>query len=189
MTDVPEVHDISKEEKVNWVKSVLALKITANDAMTYLAMSIFKQFFDSLTSSEKNNLQNLLDIAQNRHKGNKLTRVKDHRVWVVNSPECKSLLEKLVAAHWDPAYIEWDNIGGTNVDSYWNIAKLYMPHGNKDSTCPENTNMLAIFHLLKNFKVVDFVEERIKIDQVLLSFIEYLFLLSKIQKVSFLYFI
>ncbi|XP_060573980.1 uncharacterized protein LOC132731747 [Ruditapes philippinarum] len=135
--------------------------------MTYFARSIFRQFFDSLTSSEKNNLQNLLDIAQNRHKGYTLTPVQDHRVWVVNSPECRSLLEKLVSAHLDPANLGWDNIGDVHVDSYWKIAKLYMPHGNKDSTCPADTDMLAMFTLLRNFIVEDFVEERIEIDQMI----------------------
>jgi hypothetical protein len=188
MTDILEVR---KEEEVYWVKSALALKITADDAMTYLATSIFKQFYDNLTSLEKDNLQNLLDIAQNRHKRYTLKRVEDHkgrRVWEVNAPDCKSLLEKLVSAHWDPEYIGWDNIGDISVKSYWKIAKLYMPRGNKGSTCPEDTDMLAKFHLLRNVKKEDFVEERIEIEEVLLFFIAYLFLLSKIEKVSFLYF-
>ncbi|XP_060573982.1 uncharacterized protein LOC132731748 isoform X2 [Ruditapes philippinarum] len=181
--DLLEVHGISKEEEVNWVKSVLALKITADDAMTYLARSIFKQFFDSLNFNEKMNLDNLLDIAQNRHKDYKLTRGKYNRVWVVNSPECRSLLAKLVSAHWDPAYIEWENIGDVHMDSYWKIAKLYMPKGNKDSTCPEETNMLAIFHLLRNFKVKDFVEERIEIDQMI-RHSNFLIFLSQENRIS-----
>ncbi|XP_060587769.1 uncharacterized protein LOC132743251 [Ruditapes philippinarum] len=167
MTDVSIAQDISKNEEVYWVKSVLALKITSHEAMAYLARSIFKQFFNSLNFYEKINLENLLDIAQNRHKDYKLRRVKDRRVWVVNSPECKSLLEKLVSAHWDPAFVEWDNIGDTNVERYWKIAKLYMPHGNKDSTCPEDTDMIAIFHMLRNFKVKDFAEERKEIDEMI----------------------
>ncbi|XP_060587771.1 uncharacterized protein LOC132743254 [Ruditapes philippinarum] len=167
LLDFSRKEDFSRREEVNWVMSILALKITADEAMTYLARSIFKQFFDSLTPSEKNNLQNLLDIAQNRCKVYKLRRVEEPLVWEVNAPECRSLLKKLVSAHWKPANLEWDNIGDSNVESYWKIAKLYMPRGNKKSTSPKDTDMHAILNLLRNFKLENFAKERNAIDQMI----------------------